>query len=147
MEISDLRAAPEFVAVVAERGWQAWWADSDLSLADYRSGIAQIARASGFPAALVAHGGARYLGSVLLIASDVDKRPQYSPWIAALWVEPEARRQGIAQALIAAARARARALGHGSCYLCADPALAPFYQNRGFRLIEADVEGMVILRI
>ena len=52
------------------------------------------------PIALVAHRGDDFLGTASLIASDLDERPQYTPWVAAVWTEPQAREQGIAPALI-----------------------------------------------
>ncbi|MEJ7011468.1 GNAT family N-acetyltransferase [Sinorhizobium meliloti] len=35
-----------------------------------------------------------------MIENDLDDRPQYTPWIAALWVEPDMRRRGIAAKLM-----------------------------------------------
>ncbi|WP_318854340.1 GNAT family N-acetyltransferase (plasmid) [Sinorhizobium meliloti] len=46
-----------------------------------------------------------------MIENDLDDRPQYTPWIAALWVEPDMRRRGIAAKLMEAARKRASARG------------------------------------
>ena len=39
------------------------------------------------PMAVVAHSDHGYLGSAFLIHSDMEERPQYSPWVAAVWVE------------------------------------------------------------
>ncbi|WP_325052895.1 GNAT family N-acetyltransferase (plasmid) [Sinorhizobium meliloti] len=57
----------------------------------------------------------------MLIENDLDDRPQYTPWIAALWVEPDMRRRGIAAKLMEAVRKQASAQGHAFCYLCATP--------------------------
>ncbi|MGH0361433.1 GNAT family N-acetyltransferase [Sinorhizobium meliloti] len=51
----------------------------------------------------------------MLIENDLDDRPQYTPWIAALWVEPDMRRRGIAAKLMEAARKQASA--RGTCIL------------------------------
>ncbi|MGH0283482.1 GNAT family N-acetyltransferase [Sinorhizobium meliloti] len=50
-----------------------------------------------------------------MIENDLDDRPQYTPWIAALWVEPDMRRRGIAAKLMEAARKQASA--RGTCIL------------------------------
>lgn len=50
----------------------------------------------GIPFCLVAEEGGVYIGSVLVIENDLDARPDYTPWIAALWVEPHARKRGAA---------------------------------------------------
>ncbi len=99
------------------------------------------------PLALVAHDSGRYLGSVLLIENDLDDRPQNSPWIAALWVEPEVRRKGIAASLMEAARKEASKRGYGVCYLCATPDNSPYYLARGFAEIESAVSGLNIFTI
>lgn len=147
MRIDSLCNAPGFIGQVADRGWRAWWRDSGVTLAAYRAGIEASTRGSGLPISLVAHDGDTYLGSVLLIENDLDARPGLSPWIAALWVEPVARRRGIAATLIDAARAEAAAQGHATCYLCAEPQVVPYYLARGFRCLERDVEGMSVLAI
>lgn len=147
MRISDLRDAAGLAETVADRGWHAWWQDSGVSLAEYGAGIAKLTTGAGIPLGLVAQEDGRYLGSVLLIENDLASRPGLGPWIAALWVEPEARRRGIAAALIDAARARAAALGHARCHLCAAGANAPYYLARGFRRIERDVEGLDVFVI
>lgn len=144
---TDLRRVPGFADTVAMRGWRAWWAESGLTLAGYRAMIDPMLADPGIPFGLVAHSGGTYLGSVLVIANDLDARPGLRPWIAALWVEPEARRQGVAAGLIAAARAGAAAFGHPICHLCARPDLRPFYLARGFRLLETGVEGLDVLAI
>lgn len=147
LQISELRRVPHFSEVIADRGWHEWWSDTDTSLLDYRKGIEQIASISGLPAALVAHDKDHYAGSVLLIHSDLDERPEYSPWIAALWVEPAFRRQGVAEALIGSARAKAHEVGFETCFLCANSANSPYYAMRGFQLFEEDVAGMNIFTI
>ncbi len=147
MTISALRDRPEFADTLADRAWHAWWTESGVSLASYRAHLDPMMEGQGIPLALVAHEGRAYLGSVLLIDSDLDARPQLAPWIAALWVEPERRREGIAARLIEAARAEAGRLGHEACYLCATPDKRPYYVARGFKLIEADVDGLDVLVI
>lgn len=147
MVISDLRNAARFAATIANRGWHEWWTDTEMPLSEYQSGIEQMAAGSGIPMAFVAHDGERYVGSVLLIGSDLDIRPQYSPWIAALWVEPEFRRRGVAEELIHAARSEAERQGHHACYLCAAESNSPYYRARGFRLVESAVDGLDVFII
>ena len=147
MRISNLRDCPDFADQIADRGWHAWWTQSGVPLSAYRAHLEPMMSGEGIPAAFVAHDGAAYLGSALLIDNDLDERPHYGPWIAALWVEPQARRQGIAQALIDAARAQAKRLGIDLCYLCATPENSPYYEARGFSRVESDVAGVHIFTI
>jgi GNAT superfamily N-acetyltransferase len=145
--ISNLRQRPEFVDVIADRCWTAWWIDSPVSPAEYRSWVQACVDSAGVPASFVAHRGERYLGSVKLIASDLEARPHYTPWIAALWVEATQRRQGIAAQLMDAAREEAKRCGHDTLYLCASPANSPYYLARGFEQIEADVTGLNVFSL
>ncbi|MBD9646962.1 GNAT family N-acetyltransferase [Ensifer sp. ENS09] len=82
-----------------------------------------------------------------MIENDLDERPHYAPWVAALWVEPEARRQGIAAKLMAAALKQASSLGRETCFLCASPENSPYYLARGFKKIESDVSGLNVFSI
>jgi predicted N-acetyltransferase YhbS len=147
MEISNLRNHPDMADIIANRCWNAWWTETEVSLAEYLAHLEPMMAGKDVPLALVAHVQGEYLGSVLLIESDLDDRPQYTPWIAALWVEPKSRRQGIAAKLIEAARGEAAFHGYGLCYLCATPDNSPYYLARDFEKIESDISGLNIFTI
>lgn len=58
------------------------------------------------------------LGSVSLMASDdLAGYEHLSPWLASMFVAPEARGRGVATALVDHLLAAARAAGHGEVYL------------------------------
>ncbi|SHI75947.1 GNAT family N-acetyltransferase [Wenxinia saemankumensis] len=147
MRISPLSVRPDFADAVADRGWRAWWSESGLSLAGYRALLDPMIASRDYPAALVAHEGGAYRGSVLLIEDDLAARPGLTPWIAALWVDPAHRRQGLAGRLIGAAREQAARAGFPTCHLCATPDKAAFYLARGFARLERDVEGLDVFVI
>src|SRR5436309_574789 len=96
--ISDLRQRPEFFETVAERIWQAWWEAEGYPLDFISDRLHQNMSATPIPFALVAHREEKILGTVSVIGSDLAQRPQLTPWVAALWVEPEARQRGIGAA-------------------------------------------------
>lgn len=147
MQISDLRQYPGYADTVADRGWNAWWTESGVPIEDYRAHLDPMLEGHGVPSAFVAHENDRYIGSVLIIDNDLDERPNYSPWIAALWVEPEFRRQGVAAQLMARSREYLAKLGHDTCYLCATAEKRPYYLKQGFTLLEEDVAGMDVFSI
>lgn len=142
--VSDLREVPAFAAVVAERVWRAWWEAQGVPLADLRARLDESLGPDPVPATFVAHDRERFLGCAALIASDVDQRPQLTPWVAALWVEPDMRRLGVGVALMACATQAAFGAGHERVYLAAEAPLAPYYVARGWALIESDVDGLEI---
>ena len=142
--VSDLRRVPAFTAVVAERVWRAWWEADGVPLAALRARLDESLGPNAVPTTFVAHEGARFRGCVALIASDLDQRPQLTPWVAALWVEPEVRAQGIGAALLAHAAEAAFVAGHAQVYLAAEAPLAPYYAARGWTLSESNVDGLEI---
>lgn len=144
--LSDLREVPGFAATVADRVWRAWWEPEGVPLAALRARLDESLgpAITRVPSSFVAHRHGTFLGTVALIASDMEGRPKLTPWVAALWVEPERRRQGIGAALVTHAARAAYAAGHERVHLCATAANAPYYLKLGWTRIEADVGGLDI---
>ena len=89
--------------------------------------------ATPIPFALVAHDGNRFPGAASVIASDLEERPQLTPWVAAVWVEEAARRRGVGAAQ------DCFALGILRAYLCARPRMSGFYEGLGWTVTERKV--------
>ncbi|WP_454811995.1 GNAT family N-acetyltransferase [Labrys neptuniae] len=140
IEISDLRDQPHFLDVVADRVWRAWWQEQGESLETVSSLFAENLTATGtLPACLVAHRGNDFVGTASLIASDLEERPALTPWVAAVWIEPEFRRQGHGAAVVAAVAELAFRRGFGQAYLCAEVDKRSFYAGLGWRLMEENI--------
>jgi N-acetylglutamate synthase-like GNAT family acetyltransferase len=137
--ISDLRQRPEFFETVAIRIWQAWWKPDGTPLDTISGRLRENMDATSIPFALVAHDGASFLGTASVIASDLAERPQLTPWVAAVWVEPQARGHGIGGALVNRATEDCFALGVSRAYLCARLQRSGFYERLGWIPIERDV--------
>ena len=139
--VVDLRQRPEFAPVVAHRVWRAWWEPKGHALAVVEDLVRLNRNDDPIPFALVAHDEGRFLGTASVIASDLAARPQYTPWVAALWVDPAHRSNGVGAALVQAAADLAQGLGADPVYLCALPPRHGFYRRLGWRMVEADVAG------
>jgi len=130
--ISDLRQRPDFLEAVADRVWRGFWSEHGYPL----DAIADLTRKSlglqPLPFCLVAHTDDMFHGTVSVILSDQAARPVYTPWIAALWVDPEARRHGIGAALVAEAVLRTISLGIPRVYLATRLQSRAFYEKRGW---------------
>ncbi len=137
--ISDLRQQPEFFDTVADRIWRAWWEPRGYPLTYITGRLQENMNAAPIPFALVAHAGATFAGTASVIVSDMEERAQYSPWVAAVWVDPEYRERGVGAALVEQAAQACFLLGVEGAYLCALPARCGFYAKRGWTLIEEDV--------
>ena len=137
--IADLRQRPEFFEAVADRIWQAWWKPDGHPLGYISGRLRENLDAAPIPFALVAHDGDSFLGTASVIAADLAERPQLTPWVAAVWVEPLARRRGVGAALVGRAVQDCFALGVDRAYLCARPQRCGFYEGLGWNAIERDV--------
>ncbi|MBR1125809.1 GNAT family N-acetyltransferase [Bradyrhizobium lablabi] len=137
--ISDLRQRPGFFDTVANRIWQAWWQPNGYPLEYISTRLRENMEATPIPFALVAHEGGRFLGTSSVISSDLEERPQLSPWVAAVWVEGDARRRGVGAALVNRAAQDCFALGVERTYLCARPPMTRFYEALGWTVIERNV--------
>ena len=87
----------------------------------------------------MAYDGERYLGSALGIASDLDARPHYTPWVAAVWVEPAYRGRDVGRSLVASAAQSLFEQAFQRIYLCARASRHDFYARQGWVPIEHDV--------
>ena len=87
----------------------------------------------------MAHEGDTFLGTASVIASDLEERPLLTPWVAAVWVDEDARKRGVGAALVNRATRDCFALGVRRAYLCARPSMTGFYQGLGWTLIEREV--------
>lgn len=137
--ISDLRDRPALIDGVAQRIWTAFWRHKDVPYDDIRAGFARHMETDGMPFTLVAERDGMFCGTVSVIASDEPARLDLTPWIAALWVDEDARGQGIARRLLEDAAARCKALGVATLFLTARPHLRGFYENLSWRAIDDDI--------
>lgn len=143
--VSDLRDQPQFFDTVADRIWQAWSQYEGLAFDAYVASLRELLDREALPFALVAHRGDVYLGSALGVASDLDLRPHYTPWVASVWVEPEHRRLHVGQTLVAHIRDALFALGHRRVYLFSVPELRDFYMRQRWQPIEENVGSKALI--
>ena len=147
--LSDLRERPDFAAVMSKRIWKAWWEDKGTTLAQIAALVDDNLDADILPFALVAHRGDTFLATASVIVSDCEERPALSPWVAAVWVEPEARGAGIGRAIVLEAAKRTFGLGFETIYLCATPQRRDFYTAMGWQVLEENVDGdgLIVFRM
>jgi len=100
--------------------------------------VRQSLEAGPIPTTFVAHVGERFAGTVSVIACDEEQRPHYTPWIAALWVEPEDRRRGAGAALVERAAEFAFGTGATRIHLLSRERRRAYYESLGWTVLEAD---------
>ncbi|MDB5585100.1 MAG: N-acetyltransferase [Devosia sp.] len=139
LDIVNLRDAGEFFPAVADRIWRAWWKSGGTALAELEERLSDVVAATDFPFTLVANADGRFAGTVTAIASDLEERPDLTPWIAALWVEPDDRGGGLARALVERAVQALFDQRHAQVYLYANAPMRSFYLGLGWTLLEEQV--------
>ena len=79
------------------------------------------------------------VGSCSVIQNDCVHRPQYSPWVAAVFVKPEMRHRGIASAMLQEAAVIARNADVKGLYIDCLATTVPVYEKNGWKVHEREV--------
>lgn len=77
-----------------------------------------------------------WLGSVSLLANDDARLDQHAPWLASLYVRPQARGAGTGAALVRHCVQAAAALGVPRLHLYCQDGLVPYYARLGWRPLD-----------
>jgi N-acetylglutamate synthase-like GNAT family acetyltransferase len=75
------------------------------------------------------------VGGAALARADLDHRPDLGPWLACVFIPPEARGKGLAERLIEGICAQAKASGEKRIYLHTQDQSA-YYAKRGWVVLE-----------
>jgi len=87
------------------------------------------------PEVVVGMLGSELCASAMLVAQDMDARPELTPWLAGVYVKPKYRRSGFASALVAHIVGNAQALGIPRLYLYTDSSES-LYARLGWSVLE-----------
>jgi GNAT superfamily N-acetyltransferase len=107
---------------------------ADLPLRDWQRTFAAGQR-DGQWQCLIALDGEQLLGSAALAIDDLPQRPEQGPWLACVFVAPQARGQGLAERLIEGVCAHARGAGIDKLFLHTHDQQA-YYARRGWIALE-----------
>jgi GNAT superfamily N-acetyltransferase len=83
--------------------------------------------------------GDECLGTISLVRNDLRARQDLTPWLAALYIRPDARGHGYAQQLIATVCETANTLGYHAVYLRTETA-AQYYTTLGWQKIDETID-------
>lgn len=131
-----LADCPEHIPALANWHYEQW---GELNPAnDVAARIARLQshlQKGAVPTTIVACAGDDLLGSASLVASDLDIRPELTPWLASEFVSPATRNQGVGSLLVQRVMQEARAIGVPQLYLFTLDR-EPFYAQLGWQLVE-----------
>lgn len=142
MKIVPLADRKEFVWELAELHHAEWGhLNPSLTLQKRVEAIAKAAGRDGIPSIFISVSGSKLVGSAALVRQDMATKPDLSPWLAAVYVKEEFRRQGIATALIARCENEAVQAGVSTWNLYTEFA-SKLYEKLGWRHMEhCEYEG------
>ncbi len=110
LELVTTSERPDLAAITGRWRWEAFFRADGIALDDMleaeRMGAATT---SLMPKTFVMLTDGEAVGMASLVERDLEDRPDLTPWLAGVFVLPEARRQGHATRLIAAVEDTARA--------------------------------------
>ena len=116
MTILPLYAAPQFARQVTDWLWQAFGGEA-LPREFFASIVQHSQTAEALPLTFIAVQGEQLLGPIGLWRCDLLSRQDLFPWLAALYVAPAARGQGLAGQLQRHVIDYARRAGYQELYL------------------------------
>ncbi|MDB5416515.1 MAG: N-acetyltransferase [Rubritepida sp.] len=139
-QIVSIAERPDLGNLVANWLWDAFWHPNGHSLEEVREIIAEATAEIGTPQSFVLLAGDVPCGTASLVAADLELRQDIGPWLAGVYVMPEARGQGCAQRLVAAVEDAARQAGYRSLYLYTNDAQG-LYAKLGWYPIEEAIDN------
>jgi predicted N-acetyltransferase YhbS len=146
VDIVHLFECPEHIDTLARWIHEEWWADKPgHTVSTMRARLGQARDRNSIPLSLVALRAGRPVGTVNLVESDNEERPDLTPWLAALLVTPAARGQGVGSALVRSLVAEAARLGVRRLYLGTDT--PEYYVRLGAQVFEESADAYRIMSI
>ncbi|WP_165585592.1 GNAT family N-acetyltransferase [Roseococcus sp. SYP-B2431] len=122
---------PDLVPLVANWLWDAFWQPGGHRLEEVREILAAADAEIGTPQSFVLMAGEIPCGTASFMSADLEIRNDIGPWLAGLYVVPEARGQGCAQRLVTAVEEAARRSGEKALYLHTEDAQG-LYEGLGW---------------
>ena len=136
MDIQLLADRPEFIPQLAEWHFREWaYLRPGDSVANRVRLLRERSGRTEFPITFIASSGAELLGSAMLIHREMDTHPQFTPWLAGVFVTLAHRRRGIGSALTEHAIREAAAHGYPTVCLFT-PSAQDFFSRLGWSIVE-----------
>jgi GNAT superfamily N-acetyltransferase len=108
---------PDLDHTVARWLWEAFWDDDGYSFDETLRAVHQSITAHFLPRTFILLLNGVPVGTASLAEHDLDERPDLGPWLAGVFIVPEARGQGLAAHLIATVEAACRIAGIRTLWL------------------------------
>lgn len=147
--LKQLSECPEHLEIVGLWIYEQWWSKRCDSPEAVFSWLRTHSKLDTVPYSVIALAEDEPVGSCCVIENDCIHRPQYAPWVAAVYVRPDFRRQGIASMILNEAAAVAARAGIKGLFIDCLALTASVYEKNGWSILEREVgdkESVVMLR-
>jgi GNAT superfamily N-acetyltransferase len=135
IHIRRLEADEPAFEIVARWRFDAFFAQDGGTFEESRDALRAWMAGLGYETALLAEVDGQPAGSCLFVREEIDPKHDLTPWLAALYVAPEFRKQGVASALVRAIEQHARDVGCRELHLYTITA-EPLYAKLGWTMRE-----------
>jgi GNAT superfamily N-acetyltransferase len=126
---------PDLVPVVARWLWDAFWHRDGYSLEDVLRAVHTSVPVRPMPRTFILLADDEPVGTASFVADDLEERPDLTPWLAGMFVDPHARGRGYAAHLIAAVEDACRAASISTLWLYTNTA-ERIYARTGWQTFE-----------
>ncbi len=132
--IDFLKNHPEYVETISRWIYEEWDHQTERDFEAVVAKTRQRLNEDRIPLTLVAFKDGQCVGTISIYEDDLSSRPDLTPWLAALFVHPDHRNQGIGSALMEALITVAKRLGIRKLYLHTETA-SGYYQRKGWTFL------------
>ena len=136
LSVLDLMQAPEHLPTLAAWHHQEWPAlNPGLSLEQRIESMQGYLTDALVPSMFIGLHEGQLAASAAIVACDMDTRPEWTPWLASVYVKPELRRFGLGSSLVRQVMSQTQQAGLPQLYLFT-PDQASFYQRLGWQTLQ-----------
>jgi GNAT superfamily N-acetyltransferase len=132
LSLTTIAARPDLAPVVARWIWEEWGRAKGRPVERTVARVAARTARVGLEQCFVVLEGDTAAGTASFVAEDSDSRPDLSPWLASVFVDPAFRGRGHARLLVSAVESAARGAGVPRLWLFTETA-APLYASLGWQ--------------
>ena len=147
--VKQLSECPEHLTTVGTWIYDQWWSRRHPSAEVVFALLRTHTIRDRVPFTIVALADGIPIGSCSVLENDCIHRPQYTPWVGAVFVTPELRKHGVASAMLQEAATIATRSGLAGLYIDCLVQTAHVYEKNGWRIHEREVgdkESVVMFR-
>lgn len=126
--------------------WGAFYSMFQKTHNQVKAAIEERCNTDRLPLAVVAFEDTRVVGIGCLKQQDLEKRSQWSPWLAGVFVMPEYRRRAVGSQIVKRLEKEARRLNFSKLYLWT-PSSEVMYSSLGWHVVEKMQHSGVLVTV